>query len=147
MAFNKAKSLLRYANLLSPNLKRNLSVSVICRQKAYNIPPNGNELQRPAGIASFCRLPVQKTTEGKIRPNHYDRIILIVKFLKRSFKKESNMTDRINWLKTLTILVTTVHLSSTQVWMWQLSVSHWIPRHPTARGPGSVPDKSEQNPR
>ena len=94
MAFNKAKSLLRYANLLSPNLKRNLSVSVICRQKAYNIPPNGNELQRPAGIASFCRLPVQKTTEGKIRPNHYDRIILRVKFLKRSFKKESNMSVR-----------------------------------------------------
>ena len=65
MAFNKAKYLLRQINLLCSSSKRNLSVSTMYRQKKFNIPPNGNELQRPAGIASFCRLPVQQTTEGK----------------------------------------------------------------------------------
>ncbi|CAH1782217.1 unnamed protein product [Owenia fusiformis] len=30
----------------------------------FNQPPSANDLQRPAGIASFMRLPVQETTDG-----------------------------------------------------------------------------------
>ena len=33
---------------------------------SFNHPISGNELPRPAGIASMFRLPVQETTDGNV---------------------------------------------------------------------------------
>ena len=64
MASRLGKSLLK---VLTPTVRvysRRGFTSTAKVQKKYNIPPSGNELQRPAGISSFCRLPIQETTEG-----------------------------------------------------------------------------------
>ncbi|CAH1244902.1 AGMAT [Branchiostoma lanceolatum] len=42
---------------------RSLSTSSASQQK-FNVPPSGNDLPRPGGIASMMRLPVQNDTQG-----------------------------------------------------------------------------------
>ncbi|XP_078695358.1 guanidinobutyrase-like isoform X1 [Branchiostoma floridae x Branchiostoma belcheri] len=42
---------------------RPLCTSGVWQQK-FNVPPSGNDLPRPGGIASMMRLPVQKDTQG-----------------------------------------------------------------------------------
>ena len=64
MASRLGKSLLKVLNPAIRVYSRRGFTSTAELQKKYNIPPSGNELQRPAGISSFCRLPVQETTEG-----------------------------------------------------------------------------------
>ncbi len=63
MALNISKTILKTSKFIHGS-KRFIQTTASLTDKKFNIPPSGNELQRPAGVASFCRLPVQATTEG-----------------------------------------------------------------------------------